>query len=189
MFKNVASQIIGVQMVTAADGSAFTGTVTCQITKDGGTQGASGGTVTHEGNGFHTLACSQADTNGDHIGYTFIGTGAIPVTVQVYTQDKLAADALNASAKTIGFGVVGNGSSPTSVVCSSINFAGVTTVTANALAGRRFYPLGNTPATAAIVGNGARITANTSGSTPTLTLDANDTLTGTPANTDTFAIL
>ena len=84
MKKNTASQIVGVQMITAADGTAFTGSVTCSYTIDGGTQ-TSGATVTHEGNGFHTMPVSATLSNGDHIGFTFIGTGAIPATVQVYT--------------------------------------------------------------------------------------------------------
>lgn len=88
MKKNVASQVIGAQMVAAADGSAFTGTVTCYVTGDGGTQalGANGsGVCAHEGNGFHTYGPSQAETNYDHVAFTFIGTGAVPVTIQVYT--------------------------------------------------------------------------------------------------------
>lgn len=87
MKKNVASQVIGAQMV-ATDGTAFTGSVTVYVTGDGGTQalGSVGsGACTHEGNGFHTYNPAQAETNYDHIGFTFIGTGAVPVTVQVYT--------------------------------------------------------------------------------------------------------
>jgi len=88
MKKNVASQIIGAQMVSASDGSAFTGSVTVYVTGDGGTQAAGSvgsGACTHEGNGFHTYAPAQAETNYDHIGFTFTGTGAIPATVQLYT--------------------------------------------------------------------------------------------------------
>jgi hypothetical protein len=86
--KNVASQVVGAQMVSATDGSAFTGSVTCSVTGDGGTQapGSVGsGACTHEGNGFHTYAPAQAETNYNHVAFTFTGTGAIPVTVQVYT--------------------------------------------------------------------------------------------------------
>lgn len=86
MKKNVASQVIGAQMVTAADGTAFTGTVSVVVTVDNGTQSASGGTgPTHKGNGYHSYSPTQAETNGDHIAFTFTGTGAVPVTVQVYT--------------------------------------------------------------------------------------------------------
>lgn len=87
MKKNVASQVIGAQMVSASDGSAFTGTVTVYVTRAGaqliGTVGS--GVCVHEGNGFHTYAPSQAETNSDHIAFTFVGTGAVPATVQVYT--------------------------------------------------------------------------------------------------------
>lgn len=85
MKKNVASQVIGAQMVDASDGSAFTSTVSVDVTVDGGTQASGGGTVTHEGGGFHSYTPTQAETNGDHVAFTFSGTGAIPVTVQAYT--------------------------------------------------------------------------------------------------------
>lgn len=88
MKKNVASQVIGAQMVSATDGSAFTGSVTVHVTGDGGTQatGSVGsGACTHEGNGFHTYAPAQAETNYDHVAFTFTGTGAVPATVQCYT--------------------------------------------------------------------------------------------------------
>lgn len=88
MKKNVAGQAIGAQMVSASDGSAFTGAVTVYVTGDAGTQavGSVGsGACTHEGNGYHTYAPAQAETNYDLIAFTFIGTGAIPATVQCYT--------------------------------------------------------------------------------------------------------
>jgi hypothetical protein len=88
MKKNVASQVVGAQMVAAADGSAFTSAVTVSVTGDGGVQatGSVGaGACTHEGNGFHTYIPAQAETNYDHVAFTFTGTGAIPATVQIYT--------------------------------------------------------------------------------------------------------
>lgn len=84
MKKNVASQIIGAQMVSATDGSAFAGAVSCTVTKDGGAQTAGGGTVTYEGNGFHSYTVQQSESNADHVAFTFTGTGAVPATVQVY---------------------------------------------------------------------------------------------------------
>lgn len=89
MKKNTASQVIGAQMVSATDGSAFTGSVTVYVTGDGGTQAAGSvgsGACAHEGNGLHTYAPAQAETNYDHIAFTFTGTGAIPTTVQVFTR-------------------------------------------------------------------------------------------------------
>jgi hypothetical protein len=87
MKKNLASQSIGVQMITAADGTVFTGAVAVAVTVDNGTQAT--GTATapvHEGNGYHSYRPSQAETNGDHVAFTFTGTGAIAATVQVFTQ-------------------------------------------------------------------------------------------------------
>jgi hypothetical protein len=86
--KNVSGQYVQAQMITAADGTAFTGTVTCYITLDNGSQtlGSVGsGVCTHKGNGLHQYAPSQGETNGDLVACTFIGTGAIPVTVQYPT--------------------------------------------------------------------------------------------------------
>jgi hypothetical protein len=87
MRKNQSGQVVGAQLVNASDGTAFTGSVTCYVTGDGGTQAAGSvgsGAATHEGNGFHTYAPAQAETNYDHVAFTFTGTGAVPVTVQVY---------------------------------------------------------------------------------------------------------
>lgn len=88
MKKNVAGQKVGCQLIAAADGSAFTSSVTVEVTGDAGTQatGSVGsGACTHEGNGYHTYAPAQAETNYDLVAFTFHGTGAIPATVQIYT--------------------------------------------------------------------------------------------------------
>lgn len=91
MLKNTAGQKIGAQMVNL-DGAAFTGSVTVYVCGDAGTQAAGSvgsGACTHEGNGYHTYAPSQAETNFDLIAFTFVGTGAIPATVQVMTVSEL----------------------------------------------------------------------------------------------------
>lgn len=93
MKKNVAGQKIGAQLISATDGSAFTGSVSVYVTGDGGTQNAGGGTVTHEGNGYHGYAPTQAETNYDHIAFTFTGTGAVPATAQVFTDFPQTGDA------------------------------------------------------------------------------------------------
>lgn len=96
MKKNVAGQFVGAQMINASTGAAFTGAVTAYVTGDAGTQalGSVGsGACTHEGNGYHTYAPSQAETNYDLVAVTFIGTGAIPVTVQIYTSSPQSGDA------------------------------------------------------------------------------------------------
>jgi hypothetical protein len=96
MKKNVSGQKIGAQMVSAADGSAFTGAVTVSVTGDAGSQatGSVGsGACAHEGNGYHTYAPAQAETNYSLIAFTFTGSGAVPTTVQVETSYPQTADA------------------------------------------------------------------------------------------------
>ena len=84
MRKNVASQTIGCQLINKTDGSNVTsGTTTVYITIDGGTQ-STGGSAVHEGNGGWSYAPSQAETNGNHILYTFVNTSAVSVSVNVY---------------------------------------------------------------------------------------------------------
>lgn len=119
MKKNVAGQKIGAGMVTAADGSAFTGSVTVYITGDAGTQaqGSVGsGACTHEGNGYHTYAPSQAETNYDLIAFTFVGTGAVPKTVQATTDFPQTGDS---------FALIGSTGSGLTSLASAANLATV----------------------------------------------------------------
>ena len=88
MKKNASGQAIGAEMITAADGTAFIGAVTAYRTINNGTQalGSVGsGICAHKGNGYHSYTPTAGETNGDHIAWTFIGTGAVPATMQVYT--------------------------------------------------------------------------------------------------------
>ena len=88
MKRNTASQVVGAQLINKADGTpCTTGTTTVYVTGDGGTQavGSVGsGACAHEGNGFYTYAPSQAETNYDHVAFTFVNSAAISATVQVY---------------------------------------------------------------------------------------------------------
>src|SRR5213595_551704 len=59
--KGQANQVIGAQMVSATDGSAFVGTTTLYVTGDGGTQTLSG-TCVSEGNGYHSRVLTAAQT-------------------------------------------------------------------------------------------------------------------------------
>ena len=75
-------------MLTASDGSVFTGAVTVYVTGDAGIQalGSVGsGVCQDEGNGYYTYAPAQAETNYDIIAFTFVGTLAANTTVQVLT--------------------------------------------------------------------------------------------------------
>ena len=92
MRKNVAGQKIGAQMVSATDGAAFAGAVTVYVTIDAGTQAigtVGSGAAASEGNGYYTYAPSQAETNGNLLAFTFVGTLAVPATVQVVPSDEV----------------------------------------------------------------------------------------------------
>lgn len=84
--KNVASQFIHFQGVDATTGGIKSG-VTWTIRRCiDGTFAAATGTVTEDGTaGWYKMALSQADTNGNDIGFNFTGTGAVPQTVNIVT--------------------------------------------------------------------------------------------------------
>ena len=109
MKKNVAGQKVGSQMITAADGAVFTSTVTAYVTGDAGTQAigtVGSGACVHEGNGYHTYAPSQAETNYDLTAFTFIGTGAIASTLQAYNSFPQAVDNNVLAAGATGFAAI-----------------------------------------------------------------------------------
>ena len=88
MRKNVASQVIGAQLVRIIDGSAFDDEVLIYITGDGGTQAlgtVNSGVCVNEGRGYYSYVLAQAETNYNLVACSFVGAGAYPATVQVYT--------------------------------------------------------------------------------------------------------
>lgn len=92
MRKNVAGQLFFFQAITTADGTAFSGTVAGTVAKDEGNAGAMTGSVAlvTGGSGLYRAAPSQADTNGDALGFNFTGTGMVPVTANFDTRDPTA---------------------------------------------------------------------------------------------------
>jgi len=95
MRKNVASQNVSFHAVSTTDGSdVTTGTPTVYYTIDGGTQATGTGTSTHEGNGEWSYVPAQAETNGDHVAFTQVLSGAVSQTVNVWpvSFDPTAAD-------------------------------------------------------------------------------------------------
>jgi hypothetical protein len=88
LVRNRAGQSIGAELVNAATGADFVGPVAAYVTIDGGTQAigtVGSGLCTAEGNGYYTYRPSRAETNGALVAFTFVGVGAVPVTIQVAT--------------------------------------------------------------------------------------------------------
>ena len=85
MRKNTTGQVVAFQAASTTDGSAVTtGTPVVYYTIDGGTQGTGAGASTHEGNGCWSYSPSQAETNGNHVVFTFVLTGAVSQSVNLY---------------------------------------------------------------------------------------------------------
>lgn len=84
--KNTASQFIHFQGVDVSTGGIKSGVSWTVRRCIDGTFAAAGGTATEDGStGWYKFAMSQADTNGNDIGFNFTGTGAVPQTVNILT--------------------------------------------------------------------------------------------------------
>jgi hypothetical protein len=107
MIKNKAGQTITCPMFNFDNVAYTTGPVTIWITGDGGTQtvgSVSSGACTHEGNGVWSYAPSQAETNFDHIAFTFIASGAQNGGIQVFTRTSVWDDLLTSISVTASIG-------------------------------------------------------------------------------------
>lgn len=84
--KNTAGQFIHFQGVDSSTGGIKSGVTWTVRRCIDGTFAAATGTVTEDGTtGWYKFAMSQADTNGNNIGFNFTGTGAVPQTVNIVT--------------------------------------------------------------------------------------------------------
>jgi hypothetical protein len=84
MRKNVASQVVAGQVNSRVDGSPLTSAAVILVTGDGGAQGAGAGTLVHEGNGCWSYVPTQAETNFNHVAFTFGHATGVYNTVNVY---------------------------------------------------------------------------------------------------------
>jgi hypothetical protein len=83
--KNVSGQAVAASLVSKTDGSNVTGgSCTVYVLGDAGTQGTGGGTVTDEGNSCWSYQPTQAETNYNHVAYTFVHASAVSQTVNLY---------------------------------------------------------------------------------------------------------
>lgn len=93
--KNVASQFFHFQGVDATTGGIKSGVTWTVRRCIDGTFAAATGTVTEDGTtGWYKFALSQADTNGNNVGFNFTGTGAVPQTVNIITTAADPTDAV-----------------------------------------------------------------------------------------------
>lgn len=84
--KNVAGQFIHFQGVDTTTGGIKSGVTWTVRRCIDGTFAAATGTVTEDGTtGWYKFALSQADVNGNDVGFNFTGTGAVPQTINIVT--------------------------------------------------------------------------------------------------------
>lgn len=82
--KNVASQFLHIAGVNASTGAIVAGATWTMRRCLDGTFAAGGATLTEDGStGFYKVALTQADTNGNNIGYFFTATSCVPVALNV----------------------------------------------------------------------------------------------------------
>jgi hypothetical protein len=92
--RNVAGQRVFFGLVNAATGAALTGATPAGLRGlDGGGQAAVTGTFTELGSGQYRFDPSQADTDGDFVGYLFTAASAIPVSANFITTQANPHDA------------------------------------------------------------------------------------------------
>jgi len=105
MKRNVGSQLIVAQMISASDGSDQTsGTCNVAVEKDG--VAGTGGTATHIANGKWEYAPIQGDTDGAFLTFQFVISGAITATIQTYTTFPQTVDNDVLAAGATGFAAI-----------------------------------------------------------------------------------
>lgn len=106
--RNTTGWVIGAQMINATSGQAFIGNVTVYVTGDGGTQQLgqfNSGICVAEGNGYYSYTPLQVETNYTLVAFTFIGSGAVPATIQVPTETAASAATSAGTSTTLSFTV------------------------------------------------------------------------------------
>ncbi len=176
MRKNVASQVVGAQINSKTDGTPVTtGTTTVYVTGDGGTQGTGSvgsGACTHEGHGFWTYAPAQAETNYDHVAFTFENTAGVNATVQIYTSFPQTGDSFARLGAPVGASLsvdVAAVKTDTAAIKTKTDFLPSATAGAAGgvfIAGSNAATSVTTALTANIIGN---VTGNLSGSVGSVT--------------------
>lgn len=85
MRKNIAGQYVDAHLSARTDGSPVTsGTTNVFVTGDNGTQTAGAGAVVHKGNGLWCYSPTQAETNYNHVVFSFVNSAAVNAGVQLY---------------------------------------------------------------------------------------------------------
>lgn len=167
LIRNVAGQIVYIFAFDGTTNAGKTGDaaqITGAISRDGA--GSSPITDTNPsecGGGWYAFTLTAAETNAEKLAwYGASSTGGVLVQGN---QESTFPTRLAHSANTITFGVVGSGSTETSVVFASVD----PTIGLDSLKGK-VLSFESDSSTAALVNQSATISSNTAGATPTISL-------------------
>lgn len=93
MFKQNTEATVTFLLVNSTDGSPTTsGTVTCNVIKDGGVAASATNSPTHRSNGVWALTLTATEMNADNVSLVATETNSVPTLVQIQTVDKLVSD-------------------------------------------------------------------------------------------------
>ncbi len=127
MKKNVASQLIVAQLINKSDGSPVTsGTTDVYVSGNGGAQTAAAGSPSssHLGNGAWAYWPTAAETNYDHVAFTFVNSAALNVTVQVYPSYPQSGDTFSRAGAPAGASLAAD---IAAILAATLNAAGIRT--------------------------------------------------------------
>ena len=135
--KNTAGQFFYFQGVDATTGGIKSGVSWTIRRCIDGTFAAATGTVTEDGStGWYKFAMSQADTNGNNIGFNFTGTGAVPQTVSILTDGSSTAQHVIVDSGTV--------TTLTNLPAITANWLTAAGINASALNGKGDWNIGKT---------------------------------------------
>lgn len=174
MNKNQAGQIIYFQMLIASSQLAFAGTPTGTFAGDGGSDAACTGTFAAIGStGKFSYVPTQAETNFDVVGFSFVGTLATPITRSFDTINSTLVGAYPAQ------GIVDSGTAQ-AATSTTIQLRSAAAFADGTLVGAVIMAFGTTQAYWQ-----SRIVNSNVNSTDTVTVDAWNV---TPSGTVTYVI-
>jgi hypothetical protein len=161
--KNTASQFVHIAGVNVSTGAIVTGATWTMRRCLDGTFAAGGATITEDtGTGFYKVALTQADTNGNDIGYFFTATNCVPVTLNVIATAADPTDSVRFGLSALPNvaaggtnGLIINGSNTGAITLGATTFASVTSTGA--------FTLSDGLLISRTTGNSSAITATGSG--------------------------